>query len=124
MIINLTQHNASPEQLTAGVVDVPAELKDYLSALLTFNNLPTKEEIDEAAMKVAAMAVYCTQGFDAPAAMIGGAPFFMAPLEAALRHLGIKPLYAFSERVSEEQKQADGSVRKVNIFKHKGFVEV
>ena len=124
MIINLTQHNASPEQVAAGVVDVPAELKDYLSALLTFSTLPTKEEIDEAAMKVAAMAVYCTQGFDAPAAMIGGAPYLMAPLEAALRHLGIKPLYAFTERVSEEQKQADGSVRKVNIFKHKGFFEV
>lgn len=124
MIINLTQHNASPEQLTAGVVDVSAELKDYLSALLTFSTLPTKEEIDEAAMKVAAMAVFCTQGSTAPAAMIGGAPFFMAPLEVALRHCGIKPLYAFSERVSEEKMDADGTVRKVNIFKHKGFVEV
>lgn len=124
MIINLTQHNASPEQTTAGVVDVPAELKEELSALLTFTTLPSKEEIDEAAMKVAAMAVICTQGTDAPAAMIGGAPFLMAALEMALRHYGIKPLYAFSERVSEEQEQTDGSIRKVNIFKHKGFVEV
>ena len=124
MIINLTQHNASPEQTTAGVVDVPAELKEELSALLTFTTLPSKEEIDEAAMKVAAMAVICTQGTDAPAAMIGGAPFLMTALEMALRHYGIKPLYAFSERVSEEQEQTDGSIRKVNIFKHKGFVEV
>ncbi|MEG2267990.1 MAG: hypothetical protein RSC68_27155 [Acinetobacter sp.] len=124
MIINLTQHNASPEQTTAGVVDVPAELKSDLSALLTFNNLPTKEEIDEAAMKVAAMAVICCQGFEAPAAMIGGAPYLMAALEAALRHYNIKPLYSFSERVSEEKIEADGTVRKVNYFKHKGFVEV
>ena len=124
MIINLTQHNATPEQLTAGVVDVPAELKADLSALITFNTLPTKEELNEAAMKVAAMAVICTQNTDAPAAMIGGAPFFMASLEVALRHYGIKPLYSFSERVSEEQEQTDGSIRKVNIFKHKGFVEV
>ena len=124
MIINLTQHNASPEQLTAGVVDVPAELKAELTALLTLSTLPSKEELNEAAMKVAAMAVYCTQGFDAPAAMIGGAPFFMAPLEVALRHYGIKPLYSFSERVSEEKIEADGTVRKVNLFKHKGFVEV
>ncbi len=124
MIINLTQHNATPEQLTAGVVDVPAELKAELSALLTFSTLPTKEEIDEAATKVAAMAVICCQGSDAPAAMIGGAPFFMAPLEMALRHYGIKPLYAFSERVSAEKMDADGTVRKVNLFKHKGFVEV
>ena len=124
MIINLTQHNASPEQTTAGVVDVPAELKSDLSALLTSSTLPTKEELNEAAMKVAAMAVICCQGFEAPAAMIGGAPFFMVPLEAALRHHGIRPLYAFSERVSEEKMDADGTVRKVNIFKHKGFVEV
>ena len=124
MIINLTQHSATPEQVAAGVVDVPAELKSDLSALLTFNNLPTKEELNEAAMKVAAMAVICCQGSDAPAAMIGGAPFFMAPLEAALRHFQIKPLYAFSERASEERVEADGSVRKVNFFKHKGFVEV
>ena len=124
MIINLTQHNASPEQVAAGVVDVPAELKSDLSALLTFSTLPTKEELSEAAMKVAAMAVICTQGSTAPAAMIGGAPFLMAALEVALRHCGIKPLYAFSERVSEEKMDADGTVRKVNIFKHKGFVEV
>ncbi len=124
MIINITQHSATPEQLTAGVVDVPAELKGDLSALLTFSTLPTKEEIYEAAMKVAAMAVSCTQGTDAPASMIGGAPFLMASLEVALRHYGIKPLYSFSERVSEEQEQTDGSIRKVNIFKHKGFVEV
>lgn len=124
MIINLTQHNASPEQITAGVVDVPAELKAELTALLTFTSLPTKEEIDEAAMNVAAMAVLCTQGSDAPAAMIGGAPYLMAALEVALRHYNIKPLYSFSERVSEEKIEADGTVRKVNYFKHKGFVEV
>ena len=124
MIINLTQHHATPEQLTSGVIDVPAELKAELTALLTFDTIPTKEELNEAAMKVAAMAVICTQGFEAPTAMIGGAPFLMSALEVALRHYGIKPLYAFSERVSEEQEQTDGSVRKVNIFKHKGFVEV
>ena len=124
MIINLTQHNASPEQVAAGVVDVPAEIRAELSALLTFTTLPSKEELNEAAMKIAAMAVICTQGSTAPAAMIGGAPFFMAALEAALRHYGMKPLYAFSERVSEEKMDADGTVRKVNIFKHKGFVEV
>ena len=83
MIINLTQHNATPEQITAGVIDVPAELKVELSALLTFDTIPTKEELNEAAMKVAAMAVICTQGSKAPAANHGGAPFFMASLVVA-----------------------------------------
>lgn len=55
-------------------------------------------------------------------AMIGGALWLMAPLELALRAVGIEPLYAFSERTSAEQIQIDGSVRKVAVFRHVGFV--
>ena len=35
MIINLTQHRATPEQVAAGVVDVPADRQALLKALLT-----------------------------------------------------------------------------------------
>lgn len=56
--------------------------------------------------------------------MIGGAPFFTASLEHALKEKGIQPVYAFSKRVSTEIQQKDGSVEKVNVFKHLGFVEV
>lgn len=31
--------------------------------------------------------------------------------------------YAYSERVSEEVHQPDGTVKKVNVFKHLGFFE-
>ena len=55
-------------------------------------------------------------------AMIGGAPYLMAPLETALRVIGIEPVYAFSTRASVEQTMPDGSVRKVNDFRHAGFV--
>lgn len=54
--------------------------------------------------------------------MVGGAPFFMAPLEAALRAVNIIPVYAFSKRESVEEKQPDGSVKKTQVFKHAGFV--
>lgn len=55
-------------------------------------------------------------------AMIGGATYLMEALAKALRDCGIRPLYAFSTRVSVEQAMPDGSVRKVNEFRHLGFV--
>jgi hypothetical protein len=55
-------------------------------------------------------------------AMIGGAPYLMAPLEEALRAADVVPMYAYSERVSKESASADGTVVKTNIFKHVGFV--
>lgn len=57
-------------------------------------------------------------------AMIGGAPYLMAPLERELMRRGVAPVYALSDRVSEEQAQPDGTVRKVNVFKHVGFLAV
>ena len=47
----------------------------------------------------------------------------MSALESALLDECITPMYAFSVRDSVEQTQPDGSVRKVNVFKHIGFVQ-
>ena len=115
-IINLTQHAATPEQIAAGVV--PAHFAERLPSLLNFSSIPTPLEIRQRAEVVASLA----HDTGAREAMIGGAPFFMAALERALRQCGITPLYAFSERASEEQTQPDGGVRKVNVFRHVGFV--
>jgi hypothetical protein len=133
MICNLTQHPATPDQVAAGVIDLAPDLREALCAALTFERLPTARDITERADLIAEMAALhglpasdddANAGADtAPrAAMIGGAPYLMAPLEAALRERGIAPLYAFSTRESVEQVQADGSVRKVNVFRHAGFV--
>lgn len=116
-IINLTQHAASAEQIEAGVVE-PAD-KRAVSALLTFDSCPNRDEIARRAGELAAMAA--SGGF--PAAMIGGAPYLMGPLESALRGAGVTPLYSFSTRESVEQTQPDGSVRKVAVFRHTGWVE-
>jgi hypothetical protein len=56
--------------------------------------------------------------------MLGGAPYLMGALEKAVRECGFTPVYAFSQRESEEITQPDGSVRKVQVFRHCGFVEV
>ena len=116
-ILNLTQHLASGEQISAGVIE-PAD-KRAVSSLLTFDTAPTGEELVRRAAELAAMAA--TVG--ASAAMIGGAPYLMAPLEKALRGAGVTPLYSFSTRESVEQSQPDGSVRKVAFFRHTGWVE-
>lgn len=130
MIVNLTQHTATPEQVVQGVVDLPDEVRQALVAALTFEELPTMADVEDAADVVAELA--CQNGLggddgDSPwpeAAMIGGAPFLMAPLEAALRSRGIKPVYAFSRRESVEITKPDGSVVKTNVFRHVGFVSV
>jgi hypothetical protein len=123
MILNLTQHTASPEQVAAGVVDLSLADRATVSKLLTFDTLPTAYSgtITDRALALADFASkYAPEAVTQ--AMIGGAPWLMASLEAALLAKGIEPLYAFSVRESVDQPQADGSVRKVNIFKHAGFI--
>ena len=115
-ILNLTQHAASADQITAGVVE-PAD-KALVQALITFDELPSAKELAAKAEALAQMAAY--DGY--AEVMIGGAPFFMAPLEKALHERGIKPLYAFSRRESVEEHQADGSVKKSAVFRHVGWV--
>lgn len=115
-ILNLTQHMASEVQIEAGVVE-PRD-KAAVKAALTFTSLPSEDLLVE---RASALAEIASQS-GCESAMIGGAPFFMAPLESALHEVGIRPLYAFSQRKSVDQPQEDGSVRKVAVFVHLGFV--
>ena len=135
-ILNLTQHSPTPEQIAAGVV--AGEISDAqqieVRALLTFDALPTPVEVRRRAERLAEIAASAftivDYGGDSGLvanesfkfAMIGGAPYLMAPLESALRAHGITPMYAFSVRESVDQTQPDGSVRKVAVFRHAGFV--
>jgi len=116
MILNLTQHQATPEQIEAGVVE-PHHKSEVVSAL-TFESLPTLSEVKHRALKLGMIATAsgCSE------AMIGGAPYLMRPLEEELLGRNITPLYAFSIRESVEEIQADGSVRKVQVFRHAGWV--
>jgi hypothetical protein len=117
-ILNLTQHAATADQTAAGVVE-PAD-KAAVQAALTFATVPTKAEMTARATALAEMAK--TAGVEA--AMIGGAPFFMAPLETALVKAGIRPLFAFSERRSVDKTDpVTGAVTKTAIFVHVGWVE-
>lgn len=118
-ILNLTQHTATPEQIAAGVEE-PAEYhKKQIIALSTFDSIPTREMLIDRADQIGEIVKW---RYKVDAAMIGGAPFFMGHLAKALHSKGITPLYAFSRRESIEESQPDGSVRKVSIFRHIGFV--
>jgi hypothetical protein len=114
----LTQHAGSPDQSLDGLVEPSAEEKKGIVSLISFDDIPSSEEMGQRAEKLA--EIVFENGCNA--AMIGGAPYFQAPLERALVVKAIKPLYAFSKRESEDQIQPDGSVRKVAVFCHAGWV--
>jgi hypothetical protein len=131
MILNLTQHVATDEQKAQLVVE-PRMTKEKIKKLLTFEEIPTNEEIEARATKLAEIAVSEASMYAGDTdnvvwitrVMLGGAPFFMGALEKAVRECGFTPVYAFSKRESEEIPQPDGSVRKIAVFRHLGFVEV
>lgn len=115
-ILNLTQHPATPEQVSEGVFE-PTD-KAEVQALLTFDEIPHHRTIHDRAMALTEIALK----HNVCEVMIGGAPYLMSALEIVLENAGIKPLYSFSQRVSQEVVQDDGSIVKTNVFKHIGFV--
>lgn len=127
-ILNLTQHLATPDQKAAGVVDLPELGRQQLQKLITFETLPDDTELSDRAHAVANLAAQyielmaLTDGEPVNTVLIGGAPYFMVPLEIALAHAGLFTVYAFSVRESVETHNPDGTVTKRNVFKHAGFV--
>jgi len=119
MIANLTQHMATSEQKDAGVVDL-VERMDEIRTLLTFEDIPDKNEMEERALRLA--KIVKEEGVFNKV-MIGGAPFFMSTLEKVLKEEGFDVVYAFSKRVVEE-KEENGEIIKIARFKHIGFVNV
>ena len=113
-MLNLTQHEGTPDQN----LQEPSA-KALVEKLLTFHGVPTQEQITEAVDALAAIAQAESNDFKA---MIGGAPWLMAPLERALQRVSITPCYAFSERKSIESIE-NGEVVKKSVFVHIGFVE-
>ena len=127
-ILNLTQHLATPDQKAAGVIDLPELGRQHLQKLITFETLPDDTELSDRAHAVANLAAQyielmtLTDGEPVNTVLIGGAPYFLVPLEIALAHVGLFAVYAFSKRQAVETHNPDGSVTKTFTFKHEGFV--
>ena len=120
-IWNLTQHKATPDQVAAGVVDLPDTDREKLLETLTFHELPTLGDIYDKVIVVIGLVGKVAKPHSK--VMIGGAPYMMGLLQSQLVQHHYVPVYAFSKRISEDQI-VDGIVKKVSTFKHEGFVEV
>lgn len=143
-ILNLTQHTATAEQAAAGVYDLPTEptnwaedSREYLANWLTFphpspriseeeSTPPSRLDVQTHATILAEIAARTgtpeNPNHPPDAVMIGGAPFLMSALEAALMDYGLQPVYAFSLRESVDEPQPDGGVVKKSTFRHIGFI--
>ena len=119
MILNLTQHKATPAQVEAGVVEPSDWSKDQIRQILTFEEIPDRSELLRRAEQLTVIAA----NYRASRVMVGGASYFMEPLCVTLREWDITPVFAFSRRESVEETLPDGSVRKSQVFQHLGFVE-
>lgn len=117
-ILNLTQHAATAEQRDAGVVDLPPDEAARLRALLTFTGLPDAAAVTARAHDIAALVA----AHGNHTAMSAGAPFLMADLCRALIEARIEPVFAFSQRRVEERPLPDGTIERVMLFRHDGFV--
>lgn len=126
IILNLTQHRATPEQIAQGVADLPEAQRQELHNLLTFEEAPSCGEVWRRALAIARLCdtVIPDEGTDTFRAMIGGAPFLLTVLEQVLHEeCGLGSCFSFSKRVSAEITGANGEVVKTSAFKHVGFVD-
>ena len=150
-ILNLTQHNATPEQAKAGVGDpspsmmglltikkevlvadeelraqiLDARVESILSVLFRqLADLAVDRSIrgTEAAREGRLMDAWNIGREPLCQAMVGGAPYLTDRLVRRLKELGVEPVYALSERVSKEVAGPDGTVTKVQVFEHLGFI--
>lgn len=118
-IYNMTQHSLLPSQLADGLLEFPDETQRHMRELMTFEELPEAAEIDRRAEQMAAEAA--ERG--AEGVMIGGAPYLMPALRAALKARGVRAFYAFSLRRSVDRKMPDGTMEKHACFQYLGLVE-
>ena len=120
-IFNLTQHESTPDQLTAGVQRRSDEDALLVRSLMTFEAAPTKGEMRKRAVLLAELVLKRLDE-EPRMALIGGASYFIISLERALKERGVIPVHAFSRREMREEAMPDGSVKKSGVFRHLGFV--
>jgi hypothetical protein len=116
-MLNLTQHDGTVDQIDNGLVEPSPEVKERVRSLLTFEGIPVQSSVDASVLALAQIAL--DSGHEK--AMIGGAPWLMAPLEKELVRHGITPWYSFTKRESKDVPDGRGGVRKTQVFRHEAF---
>lgn len=77
-------------------------------------------QIDERAKTLVALLLKVEP--KSTAAMVGGALYLMPALVRELKAAGIQPYFSYTDRISTDVHNADGSVTKTLVFKHLGWV--
>ena len=123
MLLNLTQHNATADQINAGINDLPVDdFQTALKGLLTFPTQYTRADLEYRALQIHELVRdFCGTSKEVlEGVMIGGMPSFMPVLESVLISKGIKVGYACTDRVSKDVIK-DGEVIKTAVFVHAGM---
>ncbi|MDO5481151.1 MAG: hypothetical protein Q4F60_02285 [Candidatus Saccharibacteria bacterium] len=120
-ILNLTQYEATTDQLEAGVIE-PDFGKEFIKELLTFEQHPTETEIRNRARRLAATALDISRGKRGKV-MIDSASCLTPALIVELKKMGFTPLFSVTRRRTEKVVQSDGSVRKLAVLRHIGWVQ-
>jgi len=120
-VFNLTKHAMTPQQLAEGGIDVPAAQK--ASDLQDFTSMPTSNELKSRAFKLMDLAIDAG-GEVGDGVMLAGAMYFIPYLVDAAKKTGFKPAFSFTQRVSKETKNKDGSVDMHYVFLHEGWIYV
>ena len=123
-MLNITQHNATKGQVEDGVVEPSQEIKAQIQKLLTFDRTVIAEP-EQIWNKAKALVSLIQRNYPGhKEVMIGGALYLMPALVRELKEHGYKVFFSYTDRVSEDVHNADGSVTKTLAFKHLGFVEL
>ena len=122
-MLNLTQHALTAEQRRDGAVEPEADVKAQIQELITFDR-SVMEHPEQILNRAKALVSLIKREYPlVNQAMVGGALYFMPTLVRELKEAGIQPYFSYTDRVSQETHNPDGSVTKTLVFKHLGWVE-
>jgi hypothetical protein len=117
-VINLTKYRATPDQIEAGVLDVTDSLFGQLRVALTFDKPPTPDEIIKRSQAIVDVA----READNVNVMIGGDLWMIPIIERLLYTNGFSVWYPLSKIVFKHVTKHDGTIEKMMVFHHEGFV--
>ncbi len=122
-MLNLTQHALTAEQWRDGAVEPEADVKAQIQELITFDR-SVIEHPEQILNRAKALVSLIKREYPlVNQAVVGGALYFMPALVRELKEVGIQPYFSYTDRVSQETHNPDGSVTKTLVFKHLGWVE-
>ena len=116
MILNLTQHNSSPEQIEQGLIE-PSD-KTLVKELLTLR-VSSAEEMRNAIDTKVQHLLNVADAHKPTTILVGGHPGLITILVGELKFQDYKVVMSHTDRVVVEN---DGV--KTSVFKHKFFYEV